>query len=94
MRRGGNKGGAIARILKLQRNEVAPNTQSSSKFSLLSQGQIESESARELLNLVLSRIETRNGYFRLVGLGSFFAIYILTLISQQEVEDSFSIESR
>ncbi len=52
------------------------------------------ENAAELLGLVRTRIEIRKGYIRLGALGIFLIIYIGNVLLQQNVAESFSVESR
>ena len=88
MRRGINKGAIIARVLKL--NKVNPNKTKILKI----ENQSDVEKAHELLALVKARIESRKGYCRLAGLSTFFIIYVTMLVLQQNIGESFSVESR
>ena len=54
----------------------------------------EGEKARQLLLKVLARIQTRTGYIRLVTILGFFTMYVMAVLLQQRVEDSFAVESR
>ena len=77
-------GGVVAQVL-YSAKDVSP------KVSL----QISTEEkVRGLLDKVRSGIETRAGYARLFGLMCFFVVYVMALLLQQTVEDSFAVESR
>jgi hypothetical protein len=54
----------------------------------------QTEKYRQLLEKLRARKRTRTGYKRLAGLICFFTMYVMALLLQQRVEDSFSIESR
>ena len=83
-------GASIAKALKLQANKTDKNAQS----NLSIQAVEEAEREQEFLRKVRSRIETRKGYVRLLGLMGFFIIYVMAILLQQKIEDSFAIESR
>lgn len=93
MRRKTGNGGVITKILqsKLSKVHGKPHhdqiVQSMKKLH-------RDENAHELLELVRSRIEVRKGYIRLGALGTFLVVYVATILSQQNVADSFSVESR
>lgn len=89
------RGGAIARALALKRKALTGALKlNQSKESKILQEREEADNVREFLKLVESRIETRQGYLRLVALGTFFCIYSCTMIFQQRVPESFLVESR
>jgi hypothetical protein len=54
----------------------------------------QAEKCRQLLEKLRARMQTRTGYKRLAVLIAFFTMYVMALLLQQRVEDSFSIESR
>ena len=88
--RSASKGSVVAVQVAKSRN----NSSSTQPTVPSDQFQTADEKARDLLELVKARIETRKGYYRLVGLSAFFGIYVTTLIFQQRVQESFLIESR
>lgn len=90
--------GAAIRMLgidrKSKRERKSNDAKQTAQEETISLDQDDVDVAREVLNLVRSRIETRKGYVQLLCMIIFFMIYCSTLLSQQPTEDSFAIESR
>ena len=83
-------GGVITRIVKWEQN----NSQAKSHLTKSLKKIHHDENARELLDLVRTRIDIRKGYLRLGVLAIFLITYVVTVLSQQNVAGSFSVESR
>ena len=82
------------RFLRLTKARLKVDDGKSSRWDECERDSKEIEDSRRLLHLVKSRMETRNGYCRLTGLLAFFSIYVTTILSQQKVQDMYSVESR
>ena len=88
------KGVVIAQVLRFTKARLAFDDGKSSRWDESERENKDIEDSRRFLHLVKSRIETRNGYCRLTGLVAFFSIYVTTILSQQNIRDMFSVESR
>ena len=82
------------RFLRFAKARIKVDDGKSSRWDECERDNKEIEDSRRLLHLVKSRMETRNGYCRLTGLLAFFSIYVTTILSQQRVQDMYSVESR
>jgi hypothetical protein len=93
MRRGAARGAVIAKVLIGKKNTIdASDRVPMNCFYSLDEENV--ENARELLQLIKIRIENRYGYIKLFSLLLFFSIYLTSISVQQNVRETFSVESR